>query len=422
MEQSKEMNIHSTIAKIMDHLIRNPNPPIFCYSYYKYNNEQHNQIQKIINSNSYVLFFKIITYNTYCLIKTIFSRRIKKNKKVKKVKNLIYFENSKYLDVVDEISSELVKSGRNFNKICGKDIRKDLMFFNRGVFNEILSQILIWNSIKIKYNSDVRKVLNYIFFKDLLYISLLKINLKSIHLDKLYTTNYISEISLLLGAKAKHVVAFKRGITGIGPELSCVGVDSIFVKDEIENKLFKEFRINKNTKVLTAFLYSEIEKSSNLDVSKNFLLYLTQPTNQFFSSQNQVKEIHFILELTRSMDIKLLIKPHPSDKFNYKDLTTKNDFVIIENSLTSAINNCKYAITKFSGTGLDVIKQSKLLILLDTFHTYPIEKNYYTFADLGLKFNGDSVHELSKLISSNVNSKLDFIIKTNKKLSHHIDF
>ena len=419
MKKSLSRDIHSALAVIIENLIRRPNAPVFCFSYYKYNNEQHNLIEKIINSNSFVLFIRIVLYNVYCLIKILFSkgegRRINSD-------NLIYYENNKYSDVVEEISSELSFTGRNYSKVHGEILREELMFFNRGVFNEILFQISNWTKIKINYDSAHRKILNYIFFRDLLYISVLKTNLKSTDLEKLYTTNYISEISLLLGAKAKYVVAFKRGITGIGPELSCIGVDCIFVKDEIERKLFKRYRINDDTKVLTAFLYSEIEKYSNSDISQNCLLYLTQPTNQYFSSQNQFKEIDFILKLALNLGIELLIKPHPSDKFKYNNLTTVNEFVSIENSLTTAINKCKYAITKFSGTGLDVIKQGKLLILLDTFHTYPSDKNYYTFADLGLKFNRESIQELSNLVSLNFNNKPNSILKSSKKLSDHVDF
>ena len=161
MKQSNDMNIHSTIAKIIDDLIRNENPLVFCFSYYNYNNEQRNHIEKIINSKPHILLLRILAYNTYFFCKSIFAKRVKINIKAK---NLIFFENSKYLDVVNEISGELVKTGRDFSKVCGSDIRKDLVFFNRVIFNEIRSQISVWNSIKTQYNSDVRKVLNYIFF------------------------------------------------------------------------------------------------------------------------------------------------------------------------------------------------------------------------------------------------------------------
>ena len=411
------IKLHIKLSKFLIPLYESKEDFNICYSYFRYSNEQSDRIERILIQNKFINFIEIIIYWSYTIlriIKSFFSKSSIKKNNIDSI-DLLFYENEKYLDIVDEITSQIKYLNGSVNFLEGCSFRRTKFHLSRGFFFEMITQIKFWWIWKYSLSKESRKIFSYIFWRDLLYLSILKTNLKE-HPRKLYTTNYVSELSLILGQRANKVYAFKRGLTGIGPELSCFGVDIIYVKDILEKKIFSKNNLVKKLKIDVAYLYNEVDDSDyaeNLSVN-NVLLYLTQPTSQFFSLKNQKEELSYLINVAKSSKMKLMIKVHPNDSFNYNTYCRDHNYAdaIIEESLSKAILTCDIGITKFSGTGLDLIKRQKHLILLNSFHNYPKERNYYSLADIGIKYFGKSVNELVDIISELKNSNV-------RKISSH---
>jgi hypothetical protein len=395
--------LHIKLSKFIIPLYESKEDFNICYSYFRYSNEQSDRIERILIQSKLIDFIEIIIYWAYTIlriIKSFFLRTlIKKNHM--DTNDLLFYENEKYIDVVDEITSQLKYSNRTVNHLEGYSFRRTEFHLSSEFFFEIIAQIKFWRIWRHSLSKESRKIFSYIFWRDLLYLSVLKSSLKEFP-SKLYTTNYISELSLILGQRANKVYAFKRGLTGLGPELSCYGVDIIYVKDILEKKFFSNNNLVKKLKIDVAHLYDEVVEADYVKDSsvRNVLLYLTQPTSQFFPLNNQKEELSCLINVAKLSKMKLMIKIHPSDSFNYSAYCRDHNYseVIIEESLSKAILSCEMGITKFSGTGLDLIKRQKHLILLNGFHNYPEERNYYSIADIGIKYCGKSINELVSII------------------------
>ena len=401
--------LHVKLSKYISPLFESKEDFNICYSYFRYSNEQIDRINDISHQNSFRHFTGIAIYFCYTVLRIVrfsFSRTKTIRNHVDR-SDLLFYENEKYIDVVDEITTQLKCSNRSVNYLEGSRFRKNEFHLSKGFFLEMITQIKFWMIWRHSLSKETRKIFAYIFWRDLLYLSILKTSLKP-HPSRLYTTNYVSELSLILGQRAKKVYAFKRGLTGIGPELSCFGVDVIYVKDLFEKKIFINNSIVQKLKIDVAYLYNEVvgaDLVQDLPVS-NVLLYLTQPTSQYFSVSDQKEELSCLINAAIRSGMKLMIKVHPSDSFNYTAYCRGHSEVIFEESLSKAILTCKIGITKFSGTGLDLIKRQKQLILLNGFHNYPEESNYYSIADIGVKYYGKSVTELVAIIGELKNSRL----------------
>ena len=398
-------SLHHRYLEHINGLAINENFPVYYYSYFKYNNEQKGFEDSVLDKTRVRRFIEVISFNVYVVIKSLLNYFRNNGIRVNLFsKRVVFYENDKYLDVTDNILQNV--SGRKTYLINRASFINEHLKINVGLFSEIYNQIKLWRGLKHTLRDDLYTVLRYIFYRELINISLMKSSVKDIRGEFLYTTNYVSEISIILGERFSKVVAFKRGITGIGPELSAIGVDVLFVKDYIEESLFCKFRWSDKTKVRVANFYSEFNNSvpSSIELLPDSLLFLTQPCSQYFNEQQQIKELQYLADTCCVYELVLIIKPHPNDNFNYsrwvnEDRRTRE--IIVEYDLNVALHRAEYAVTKFSGTGIYFDQLGKPLFLLERFHDYPQAKNYYRIAEVGF-FVPDNLspHSFASLIRS----------------------
>ena len=234
-------SLHHRYLEHINGLAINENFPVYYYSYFKYNNEQKGFEDSVLDKTRVRRFIEVISFNVYVVIKSLLNYFRNNGIRVNLFsKRVVFYENDKYLDVTDNILQNV--SGRKTYLINRASFINEHLKINVGLFSEIYNQIKLWRGLKHTLRDDLYTVLRYIFYRELINISLMKSSVKDIRGEFLYTTNYVSEISIILGERFSKVVAFKRGITGIGPELSAIGVDVLFVKDYIEESLFCKFR------------------------------------------------------------------------------------------------------------------------------------------------------------------------------------
>lgn len=398
-------SLHDRYLEHVDGLAEDESFPVYFYSYFKYNNEQKSIEDSVLHKTRIRRCFEIITFNIYVILRiTLGCFRYNRSPANHVLNRVVFYENDKYLDVTDEILKNV--SSDEVYMLNRVTFINDHLHINIEFFREVCKQIKLWRSLKHSVSHDLYRVLRYIFYRELINISLMKSCLKNVHGEFLYTTNYVSEISIILGERFSKVVAFKRGITGVGPELSAVGVDVLFVKDTIEENLFCKFRLSDRTDVRVANFYSEFNEAvpPSTKLLPDSLLFLTQPCSQYFNKHQQIQELQYLVNTCCVHKLVLIIKPHPNDKFNYsrwiKEVKSTIE-IIVEYDLNMALHRAEYAVTKFSGTGIYFDQLGKPLFLLERFHDYPQAKNYYRIAEVGF-FVPETIspHSFASLIRS----------------------
>ena len=183
-------------------------------SYYRYHNEQRDRFQKFLKTPVFFSIIEIILYNLFIIAKIVRISLIKTPKKLESNSDeVIYYENVKYLDVVNEIGRCLKLKGRKYTVISKKDIEKYVFRFSVSATRIFVAQIKsIRDAVRIA-DKEIKLPLALMLTRDLLYSTCIKTNLKA-RLKYLHTTNYICSYSIQLSSMANKVLAYKRGLTG----------------------------------------------------------------------------------------------------------------------------------------------------------------------------------------------------------------